>query len=181
MAATTIDDLQELAILHQAKLGDGGFFSQFSPDSGGVNPSFQGLPEYTRRPWLDPPDGAVPFDEQDGIALPMVLGVDTTVLTFQVPDGFDGVINGVSNNFLGGGFVAFTGDIIWRILADGKAIRNFQNIRAEKGTVQQTRSVSPIRIFSKQTITYVVDHIANPLLNGQVVCSLTGYYYPSQG
>lgn len=177
----TLDDLAELATLHQVKLGGGGFFNQITPDTAGYQGAGSGTTEVVRRPWLEEPDGSVPFDEQGGVVLPASPSNDTIVLSFQVPDGFDGVINAVSNNFLGGGFVGFSGDIIWRILADGRAIRNFENIRAEKGTVEQPRKVSPIRIYSRQTVEYVVNHAANGLLNGQVICSATGYFYPSQG
>lgn len=177
---TSATDLTELIAVHQAKLGNGGFFTSV-PD---VNspPQGDGVAEITRRPWLDPPLGSYAFDEQDGILLPAVSAtVFTAVLTFRVPNGSDGVINFISNNFLGGGFTNFSGDIIWQILANGRPIRNFSNIRAEKGTVNQGRIISPIRIYSNQVIQYVVRHAANGVLTGgQVICSCNGNYYPSQ-
>jgi len=171
-------NLVTLASIHQAKLGNGGFFTA-NPDSGAPSAG-DGVTEFAKRPWIDPPLGSFPFDEQDGINLPAIGNGFTVVLGFMVPNGSDGVINYISNNFLGGGFNQFSGDIIWQILADGRAIRNFSNIKAEKGTVGQGREISPIRIYSNQLIQYVVSHRANVGLNGQVVCSLNGYYYPSQ-
>ena len=144
-----------------------------------------------KRPWLEPPEGYSPFDAQDGIDLPVVGAASTTpltsatgaavVLTFVVDNGYDGVINFLSDNFLGGGFQDFSGDIIWQLYADSAPIRNFNNITAQKGTVEQPRTVSPIRIYSGQTISFVVIHAANVTLNGPVVCTLTGYTYPNRG
>lgn len=175
---TAQQDLTELVTIHQAKLGAGGFFTAI-PDVG-APPSGDGTGLISKRPWLDPPLGFYPFDEQNGIALPAISPNFSVVLEFRVPNGSDGVIKFISNNITGGGFTPFSGDIIWQILADGRAIRNFENIRAEKGTVEAGRAISPIRIYSNQLIQYVVSHVANVALAGQVICSCNGYYYPSQ-
>lgn len=165
--------LQELAAIHQDLLGIRGMLSRLDP------PTTPNTITAISRPWIDEPDGSIPFDEQNGIALPAVGAGETVVLAFIVPEGFNGVIKWLSNNFLGGGFVAFTGDIIWRILADNRPIRNFSNIQAEKGTTNIPREISPIRIYSGQTIQFMVNHVANAALAGQVVCSLVGYIYPA--
>ena len=177
MDTNSLADLQGLAQLHTQYIGSTSVLDQNSPAT--TNTSEAAL--YVRRPWLDPPPGFLPFDEQNGIALPGLGGADTVVLQFQVPDGYDGVINYISNNITGGGFVDFSGDIVWRIEADGRPIKNFENIRNQKGTIQQPRQVSPIRIYSGQVITYVVNHVANGALAGNVICSCNGYYYPNKG
>lgn len=175
---TSSQSLQELAAMHQEVLGVRGFLFAYESTNqgGGLAIGANGV---VLRPWIDEPEGSVPFDEQDGITLPAVGAGFATVLSFQMPLGYDGVIKFLSNNFLGGGFVDFSGDIIWAILADGRPIRNFSNIRANKGTVTIPRPISPIRVYSGQLIRYVVNHVANVGLAGQVICSLDGYLYPS--
>jgi hypothetical protein len=175
---TSSQSLQELAAMHQEVLGVKGFLFAYeqAANSGGFLSGANGI---VLRPWIDEPEGSVPFDEQGGITLPAIGPGFSTVLSFQVPLGYDGVIKYLSNNFLGGGFVDFSGDIVWQILADNRPIRNFSNIRANKGTTGIPRPVSPIRIYSGQVISYVVNHFANIGLAGQVVVSLTGYLYPS--
>lgn len=174
----TATELTGLAELNTKLIGNTGILGQpLANDQGApLEP-----PLFVRRPWLDPPSGFFPFDEQNGIALPAVGAGDTVVLTFVVPEGYDGVINKISNTYTAGGFVGFSGDIIWRIVANGKPIPNFQNIRNEKGTTQQPREISPIRIYSGQVIQYIVNHAANIGLVGNTICSLTGYYYPNRG
>jgi hypothetical protein len=174
---TSSQSLQELAAMQQEVLGVRGFLFAYEQATTGGN--LLGANGMVLRPWIDEPEGSVPFDEQDGVTLPAVGAGFTIVQRFQVPLGYDGVIKYLSNNFLGGGFVDFSGDIVWQILADNRPIRNFNNIRANKGTTGIPRPVSPIRIYSGQVITYVVNHVANVALAGQVVCSLTGYLYPS--
>lgn len=165
--------LYELAALHQKVVKNIGTTYAADPDP--ANGQI-----VIKRPWLDEPSGSVPIDEQNGLALPAVGAGDSVVLTFVCPDGFDGVIKKISNNVNFGGFVQFSGDIIWRILDNNRAIRGFNAIQNEKGTTATPRDISPIRIYSGHTYTYVVNHAANGALAGQTICSFGGYIYPSR-
>ncbi len=171
---TQANELNELAVLHNTLL-----CSNLLVSSGtGDNPAAQ-LPTYTvKRPWLDMPEGGVPFDPQYSVALGVV-GTTVTVVTLVVPEGYDGVINAYSWNFTGGGFVQGSGDLVAQVLRNGAAVRNYDNILVEKGSIQTPRPISPLRIFSNQIITLVVNHAANGLLNGNVVGCFSGYFYPS--
>ena len=136
---------------------------------------------FPRRPWIDEPDGSVPFDEQRGVDLTNPAPAPAqNVLDFIVPNGMDGVIKWISNNTTFP-FNDYSGDLLWQILVDGKAVRNFDNILGQKGTKELPRPISPIRLYSGNHVQFTVQHLANPALNGQVTCSLGGYYYPSQG
>lgn len=161
--------LMTLALQQQAVLSTGFLQEQ------AINPQ----PDYPRRPWIDEPYGSVPFDQQNGLALDVV-GTTQVVVSMLVPIGMDGVIKYISNNTVFP-FNNFSGDLQWQILRNKQAIRNFDNILTQKGTVEIPRPVSPIRIYSGDLIEYVVKHIANVALNGDIVCCLNGYFYPAQG
>ena len=138
-------------------------------------------PYINRRPWIDEPDGSVPFDPQGGVAIGNPPpAAQQVVLSMLVPTGYDGVIKAISCN-TAFPFNDFSGDLVWRLLQNGRAVRNFDNILAQKGTVQQPRNISPIRIYSGDLVQFVVTHIANVALNGNIICTLGGYFYPSQG
>jgi len=167
--------LNELAQLHFQLL-------QANQDiaSGTADVSGSDLPTTViKRPWLEEPEGSAPYDQQTVVALPAVGGT-ATVVTMVVPEGMDGVINALSWNFTGGGFVQGSGDLQAQLYRNGAAVRNFDNILTEKGTVQTARPISPIRIYSNQIITLAINHIANGALNGNVVGSLVGYFYPAE-
>lgn len=134
---------------------------------------------YPRRPWIDEPDGSVPFDFQNGVALGVV-GGSQVIIDFIVDLGKDGVIKYMSNNTVFP-FNDFSGDLQWQLLINGKAVRNFDNMLAQKGTIGIPRPVSPIRLYSSDHVQVLVNHLANVGLNGNVVSSLSGYFYPSQG
>lgn len=135
----------------------------------------------SHRPWIDEPPGSVPFDEQGVFTLPASNSTtDHPVLTVTVPQGFDGVINYISNNTTAAGFPEGSGELIWKILINGRPVRNFGNILVSKGTPAQGRIVSPIRVFSGDVIAYTVENPTGALA-GQVICSLNGYFYPSRG
>jgi hypothetical protein len=135
-----------------------------------------------KRPWIDEPDGSLPFDPQNGIAigLPPLPAATQVVLSMPVPVGYDGVIKYLSCN-TAFPFNDFSGDLVWQLRQNGRPIRNFDNILAQKGTTGIPRPISPIRIYSGDLIEWVVTHVANVGLNGFVICSLNGYFYPIQG
>jgi hypothetical protein len=163
--------LAELAWLHQNYLS--AIATGVGGDDARANPSY-----VVKRPWIDPPDGYISYDEAGKVALPAV-GSTSTIVTFTVPDGYDGVINGYSWNFVGGGFTEASGDLVVKITRDLAPIRNYDNVLVQKGTIGNPRMVSPIRVFSKQVIALIITHAANVALNGDVVGSFVGYFYPN--
>ena len=167
-------ELNELALLHNTLLVG----NQLISTGTGDNMTSPNPTSTVKKPWLDAPDGAVPFDPQTKVALPAVGGT-ATVVTLTVPEGMDGVINAYSWNFTGGGFVQGDGTLKAQLLRDGVPIRNYENILVEKGTIAIPRPIAPLRIFSNQTISLVITHIGNVLLNGDVIASLVGWFYPS--
>lgn len=170
--------LNELAAAHARFLVG---YDLIGTGTGGGTSDSSGIPTLTiRRPWLDPPDGYVPYDEQSVQDLPAV-GGSVVLTTITVPDGMDGVINAISWNFVGGSFSQGSGDIVVQIRRNTAPIRNFQNILVEKGSVDIPRTISPIRVYSKDVIDIFVTHAANVALNGSVVGCLQGYFYPSKG
>jgi hypothetical protein len=167
-------DLVELASLHATYLvGNNLIASGTGDDKDKQDPIYA-----VRRPWLDMPEGGLPFDEANTTSLPALPG-NVTITSHMVPDGYDGVINAYSWNFQGGGFTEGSGDLVVQLLRNGVPIRNYNNITVEKGSTEQARLISPLRIYSKDFIELVISHVSNPLLMGDVVGSLVGYDYPA--
>ena len=175
-------DLMNLAAWHTLRIGNTGILAS-PPETGSTQPAgSQANPIATRRyVWNEEPPGSVPFDEQgsaDIATLP--LDVDVPVVSFTVPHGYDGIIRWISNNLVGN-TVPITGQaIIWKILINGRAARNFGLITQQKGTIAQGREISPLHIFSGDLVQYTVMATLGGL-DGETVCSLTGYYFPSKG
>jgi hypothetical protein len=185
MAIEIALQLSNMARMHQALLGNKRFVGKtgsYAPDNGYMSGSGGYGGDMIAPPWVEPPQSFLSFDELGKVALPVVAAPDATIVSLLVPDGYDGVIKTLSLNFVGGGFVQGSGDIIWRLLADGQAIRNYSNITSEKGSPEQPRAISGgIRIFSGQLITAVVNHTADVTLAGDVMASIGGWFYPSKG
>lgn len=175
--------LANLAAWHQQNIAKAGILAA-QPETVNDRPiGTEANPSITaQRPWVNEPMGSVPFDEQGVVTLGAAPspGVDEPVVTVVVPQGFDGVIRYISNNTTDPAFVDGSGDLVWKILINGRPARNFGNILVRKGTMAQGRIISPIRVFSGDVITYTVQFAAGTV-TGQVVCSLNGYFYPSRG
>ena len=150
-------------------LGTGGSQSRGNPEAG------------DDAPWISPPHGSYPFFPKTQVPVPAV-GASSIALTMQVPNGQDGVIKKFSFNYIGGGFVNGSGDLVWRILIDGRAARNASNIQSEMGTQDAPFELTmPIRIYSGQTIQIQISHVANVTLNEDTLVMLEGYFYPARG
>lgn len=132
-----------------------------------------------RAPWIVPPSGFLSFDENNAIPVPAI-GTTATILSFQVPDGFDGIIKRISQNYLGGGFSDGSGDLIWRITLDGRPVKNYSNMIVQLGATATPREISGIRIQSGQIVGYTVTHVNNPLPDN-TVATAGGWYYPRMG
>jgi hypothetical protein len=122
------------------------------------------------------------------VALPAI-NSEAVILQFIVPIGRNGIINKVANNFVGGGWTEGTGDLIWRILADGApppGATTYQAIPASLGSPANPVPISGFRIFENQRIQVTVfNNPAGP--NGGVVLAgqqagarLCGYLYPRE-
>ncbi len=138
--------------------------------------------------WLFPPSQWENIDLLAYALLPPV-GSTVTILTYTVPIGRNGVIQKVANNFVGGGWTAGTGDLIWRILIDGTpppGATNYDTILDSLGSPAIPTSIAGFRIFENQTLTVVLfNNPAGP--DGGVVVAgqrtgarLLGYLYPRE-
>ncbi len=134
-------------------------------------------------PWIKPPAQARRFQEIASLPLAaFVLNVDTVVVTFQVPVGFDGVITGNVNRFLGPGFIEGSGDIEWRVQLSRRYAPDYGLILTSLGdlTTPYQASAGGVRIYSHQTINYIarITNFAFLDPNGRIMCALLGWFYP---
>jgi hypothetical protein len=143
--------------------------------------------EITQFPvWLYPP---TQWENVDIIAYALLpaIGATVTILQFQVPLGRNGVIKGIANNFVGGGWVEGTGDVVWKLLIDGAAPPNANSygaIPASLGSPANPVAIAGFRIFENQVISFVgFNNPAGP--DGGVVpagqrlgARILGYLYP---
>jgi hypothetical protein len=151
-------------------------------------PSSQSGPQSTRDlpVWLYPPRN---WENIDQLAYTLLPAINSTaiILSYLVPSGRNGVINKVACNFVGGGWTAGTGDVVWRILIEGTpppGATSYDNIVDSLGSPAQPVGISGFRIFENQTLTVVIFN--NPAgANGGVVVAgqragarVLGHLYP---
>lgn len=167
-------ELVTLASKTQFILGGKGFIPLGWKDDYG-NSNSGGMNSY-----IETLEGNEPFDYQGLVAVPGI-GGNAVVLTFTVPQGYDGLITAVSHFYTGGGFVAGSGDLIWRYSIDGRPIKNYNNILFEFGDASNLRPINNLRIYSGQVITLTVLHINNPALGADIIGTIMGKFYPRKG
>jgi hypothetical protein len=138
--------------------------------------------------WIDPPSNWEVVDQAAYVALPAI-GATATVVTFTVPPGRNGVIQKIANNFVGGGWVEGTGDLIWRILVDAApppGATSYNNIVNSLGNPSNPTAIPGFRIYENQVVSITIFNnpagpnlgipVAGQLIGGRFV----GYIYPRE-
>lgn len=133
-------------------------------------------------PWIQMPSQARRFQQINTTALGnFALNTDLAVVTFQVPIGYDGVITGNVNRFLGLGFAEGSGDIEWRIQLSRRYAPDYGLVLTSLGDLTSPTAFSGggIRVYSHQVIRYLarITNFAALDPNGRVLCALTGWFY----
>lgn len=155
-------------------------------DLRGVMQQVQRATRLISAPWLIEPPDSESFHFTAGIAVPAISAtVFTVVLAFTVPAGRNGVIKKIANVIVGGAWADFSGDAIWQIVRNpsagantgGFAERNYQNIQASLGLINQPTQISGIRIFENDVVQWVLRNNALPT-NINAGALLSGYFYP---
>lgn len=136
------------------------------------------VPEYPNlAPHLWQPTSGLPFNQATYVTIPAVAAA-TNILDFTVPEGYDGVINQMGNNFVGGGFVDGSGDVQWQLFIDDAPYPNFENIICSLGTPAQPSFIGSVNIWEKQRIRLVVNNVAIVVAGQKIGGRLSGWFYP---
>lgn len=140
------------------------------------NHSFADSP--VTNPWTAMPDGGFPFSNGKAIATPAIGAGFTDIINFVVPNGYDGVINNISNFYNGTGFNQGSGAFIWRILVNGQAVRNYENILIFLGP--NGTNLTQIRIYSGNIVQFQVSNISTVGAATQQTAFMGGWFYPNK-
>ena len=146
-------------------------------------PQRKGLP-----PYIQPPKNSVRRQPSGQLVIPAPAetGLDNLVFNFQVPYGYDGIITQLSNQWNGTGFVEGSGDIVWRVKIDRRFVTDFDNIQVSLGSLAVPFEIvgQGIPLLSGQNVQYFVAFApgseARLNLDGQTLCSWSGYIWPRE-
>jgi hypothetical protein len=137
-------------------------------------------------PWLIEPPDSESFHLAGGIVIPAVDGFFHTVVSITCPPGRNGVLKEIANVVVGGAWSDFSGDAVWQIVRNpgagnntgGFAERNYQNILASLGLINQPAKISGIRLFENDIVAFVIKNVALPIAGEEAGALLGGYFYP---
>lgn len=156
----------------------------------GLDPLMKGKYSFdsnpTSPPWVTMPDGGYPIGANGTINTPVAASGWTDVIgpngqyVMQVPNGYDGVIDTLVCFYNGQGFVSGSGSLIWRILINGQAVRNYDNILVQLGVAPFPGNIAGIRLAAGDGVQFQVSNVSLVGAGTQVFCFLGGWYYPSK-
>lgn len=108
---------------------------------------------YLRAPWVEMPVEGERLQKFGSIALPAE-GVDTSILDFTMPIGWDGVGTNIMMSVAGSGFVEGSGDVVWRMRVGARFIPDFSNVIFSLNDLRNPHSLvgGYIRLLSLQRV-----------------------------
>lgn len=131
-----------------------------------------------------PPTGRA-FELHGYVALPAI-GASAIVVSKRVEPGRNGMIRRIANEFVGGGFTAGTGSVIWQIFLDlqnpvaftGLVAPDFDRIVASLGSVNNPSNIDGIRVKENQLVALIVTNVSIVVAGQQIGGRLGGSWYP---
>jgi hypothetical protein len=143
----------------------------------GINPKTD---SYWLPPWIYPPAEFEPIDDVEYVALPAI-GTSAVVLERIVDPGYNGMIQAIANNFVGGGWSEGSGDVTWQIVINGAPLPGYDSILASLGSpANPVRHPSGFRIQEGQKIQLIVFNNAVVLAGQLSGGRWQGYLYPKE-
>lgn len=146
-----------------------------------------GAPIWSQPPWEVMPSQSPRLEFMQSLPTTAVsgggpfTGVDTTIATYVVPNGYDAAINRFVTNFSGNGFTDFSGSIVWRLKIGARYARNLGAVLNSYGSFQTAFIVpgTAIRAISGQTISLIANiPVGSPVNGGRVAAGIFGWTYP---
>lgn len=148
-----------------------------------------GAPIWDQPPWEVMPSQGVEYRQIFSLPTANVspdggggyTGLDTILGQWQVPNGYDGVLNQFVCMFTGTGFEDFSGTITWRVRIGARFAKNLGTVINTFGSYQSAFLVPgySIRLVSGQTVTLLASiATAAPVAGGQVTAGVFGWTYP---
>lgn len=156
----------------------------------------KGRRPYTQKPWIAMPKEGCRFKKISSISLPAApfTFADIEVLNEKVPLGYDGVIQDIVCEVTSAGatgFIEGSGDIVWRLSAQGEVGSDFRRYLRDLGNITTTLGSliypSPTmmgawRVFSGDDIIFSAafavgaEGVLTP--DDKIICSVSGWFYP---
>lgn len=142
----------------------------------------------TKLPWVTMPSAGRRIREIGSfpVSSASFTGDSHAVLVFQVPVGYDGVIDTIVCNIqptASSNFVEGSGMLVWRLDANGRYLRDVGNIQFSLGSLSAPvpTTNSGLRIYSGNIVTFsVVFNASGSGINpaAVIVCAAFGWVYP---
>ena len=135
--------------------------------------------------WADAPPDMVTFNPVESIPLPAAAAGDLAVIRMEVPTGYDGLIlaHFHSVSFPGGAaFAEGSGDLVWRLSADGRFVRNMGRMLTQEGSPKWLSPIAGgqfVRTGNIVQYTVAAPNLTGTLPAGGVaLAGLHGWFWP---
>ena len=137
---------------------------------------------WDEEPFLLPPQ-AKEFHEVGTVVTPAAAAGDVSVVSFNVPLGYDGILLSVIQFYTGQGFSNGGGDILWRVKLNQRYVKNFGSNPFQLGDPKFPFPLTEGQLLlSGQNVSSIVNvpNTSGMIQVGasNIVCGLVGFWWP---
>ena len=123
------------------------------------------------------------FHRTGSILTPSTAAGDTVVISLSVPNGYDGLLSGIFQIYSGNTLLQGSGDILWRIKANLRYLKNLGSVPYTLGSPKLPAPLTEGEILlSDQVVRYVVNvpNVSGTIEvgNSLITCGLFGFFWP---
>lgn len=133
-------------------------------------------------PFNTPPEGNVPMNEIGSVAGQGTAGTSPIIMSFLVPDGWDGLLQWIITQYTGTNLINNRGSLIWALRVNGLYIKGYHNIKSQFTGTSNGLSISPgVIVKSSQLVEIIctVDPTFTPEGGSEILGGVSGFFYPN--
>lgn len=128
-------------------------------------------------PWVERPASGESFTPSSAIPLQAAPSA-AVIVQFQVPNGRSGVLKWLATGFEGGGWQNGDGNLVWQILINGAAVKNYDKILTTLGSSEIPFPIAGVRLRENDVVQLSVQNKGVLAAGQRVFGLLSGWYYP---
>jgi hypothetical protein len=161
--------------------GIGGHPAAIAGATAGGAAASGGSGAYNKAPWLFPTSAINNFDKSAYVAIPAIAAA-AVILSFVVPDGYNGKITDLGNEFIANGGAAFVQGVVpatftWTIQVDKTPLPDYNAGPLSWGPVSTPIPVAGIMIKEGQLVEFIANNVSIVVTTQSTGARLKGYFY----
>lgn len=135
-----------------------------------------------QEPFNTPPEGNQPMNELGSVLGQGTANTTPILLSFTIPDGWDGLIKWIILQYTGTNFINNSGSLTWALRVNGLYIKGYHNIKSQFSGTSNGLEINPGIVVKSGNLVEIICSVSNvfvPEGGSELIGGVSGYIYPN--